>query len=233
MGTADLSLSDTMKVRALNSSNSSAERLFFPGDYFLGIAYQAMQDGKDIRVVLPGKGDIVLLPSHGKFYTDVINLEEFCRTPSSQLQTFLLNETEISAIQAKGKGRPIRLILWEAGFHASKGRLVMSNVFGAQVHEFDVVRIMQWPNLSRLPTTPNTMRIISMLIKRPSAISLVHRKLHIDLSEWYQNYSAACSAGYVDVVSSYLAQNEEPQEESQSPKEHSLLGSLFAKIRGL
>lgn len=233
MSKADLSLSSTMRVRAINANESIAGNLFFPGDYFLGISYQAMQEEKNVRVTLPGKGEVVLLPKHGEYHSDIANLEEFCRTPASQFQTTPLNEAEITAIRTKAKGKPIRQILWEAGFYASEGRLVMSNVFGEPVHEFDVVRVMQWPNLSRLPTTPNTMRIIAMLIKRPSAIMLVHRKLHIQSSEWYQVYSAACSAGYVDVVSSHLAQNEEPQEEPEAPKEHGLLGSLFAKIRGL
>ncbi|VAW60185.1 hypothetical protein MNBD_GAMMA08-2181, partial [hydrothermal vent metagenome] len=111
---------------------------------------------------------------------------------------------------------------WMAGFYASNGRLMMGS------YRNDVVELLHWPNLTRLPSTPNTMGIASLLSSCPTSITLAHRFLGIELSEIYQFYAAARCAGITRIV------NRAPEEPSFKPhRNQPLLSMLLDKIAGI
>ena len=103
--------------------------------------------------------------------------------------------------------------------------------------KFDVVQFRRWPNLTRLPKTPNTMRICALLTRYPMTIMLVHRKLGIEKKELYQTISAAYCAGIANVISHSPqgAANESVEDIALNVPEQkrNLLQSLFSKITGL
>jgi hypothetical protein len=204
---------------------------FAPADYFLGIAKRAMTSGENVRIALPGEGEIALLPGRGEYHMNVSDMAEFCQAPAALFKTTLLADANPAQL---GQAKNIKDLFWQAAFHASQGRLVEHRGSGQPVHVYDVVQIRHWPNLSRLPITPNTMRICALLARRPSSIKLVSRKLGIEAEEVYQVYSAACASGVIRVISSNLAQEslDEAESKAQLP-ERGILRSLFAKIAGL
>lgn len=211
-------------------------RSFSPNDYLIGIVKDAVSAHHNVRVTLPGKGDIAILAAHGEYHANVpaSDMEEFCRASATLFHTARLANNDVASLRESSTGKNIRDLLWCAGFYASQGRLIESRSSCEEVHEYDVIQFTQWPNLSRLPTTPNTMRIFALLTLRPSAIMLIHRKLHIAPQEVYQVYSAACAAGLVRVVSDHMQQAEiDNAEHTRSPEVRNLLGLLFAKISGL
>ena len=208
---------------------------FSPAEYFLGIAKHAVASRQDVRAALPGMGEVAILPSLNEYIADVPDMREFCQAPVSHFNTTSLSREDISRVTAAGKPRNIKDLLWQAAFHASQGRLVESRVNGEAVHLFDVIGFHHWPNLTRLPMSQNSMRICALLTRQPSSIMLVHRKLGIQPEEVYQVYSAACSAGLVNVVSNHMAQAEleDANVGSEPTPQHGLIRSLFNKVAGL
>ncbi len=204
---------------------------FAPADYFLGIAKRAVASGENVRIALPGEGEIALLPMRGECHTNVSDMAEFCQAPAALFKTTLLADADPAAL---GPAKNIKDLMWQAAFHASQGRLAEYRRNGEIVHVYDVIQLQHWPNLSRLPTTPNTMRICALLARQPSSIKLVSRKLGIEPEEVYQVYSAACAAGTIKVISANLAQEiqDDAEGKTQLP-ERGILRSLFAKIAGL
>ncbi len=215
-------LLDDAPTRSTDSANAPS---FSPTDYALGIIQSMVSARQDSRVVLPGHGEIAVLPSRGAFQANVHDMAEFCRAPGDRFEVSALENPALS-----GGERPLSELLWQAAFHASQGRLV------AGCSKYDVVQFRHWPNLSRLPLTGNAMRICALLTRHPTTIMLVHRKLGVETSEVYQIYSAAHSAG----VSTRVSRNPEATMEAyaaddkvEPEQRRSLFRSLFAKIAGL
>jgi len=209
---------------------------FSPTDYFLGVAQRLAASLASARIILPGKGEVVMLANRRGYCAHAVDLKEFCRAPAGDFEVVRIKEEP-----AAESGPPGRLqdLLWVAAFHASQGRLVQSRSNGEAVHLHDVIRFRHWPNLTRVPQTPNTMRICALLTREPSSIMLVARKLGIEPEEVYQVYSAACSSGIVNVISNHMGQaNVQASaggtgEGSGMRHEHGLLHALFSKIAGL
>lgn len=207
----------------------SAESSFSARDYFLGIAQDIVTSLKNVHVALPDKGEIYLYPRRNEYHANVADMAEFCLAPASQFKVTVMDGAPESLHQ--GPGLAIRDLLWQAAFHASRGTMIEGS------SKFDVVQFRRWPNLTRLPKTPNTMRICALLTRYPMTIMLVHRKLGIEKMELYQTFSAAYCAGIANIIS------HSPQEAAcenvadivlDAPEQkRNLLQSLFAKITGL
>lgn len=211
------------------SADAGGTPSFSAADYFLGIAQRIASANENTRIVLPGKGEITLAPSRGAYYANIPNMMEFCQAPASQFEITPLGDAAIP--YAVSAGKSIKELLWQAAFHASQGRLIDG------CSKYDVVQFRHWPNLTRLPITPNAMRICALLTRHPTTIMLVHRQLGIDTTEIYQIYSAAHSAGVTNMVSknpeSANVEAEVASDHVEPTQERSLFRSLFAKIAGL
>jgi len=211
------------------SDVGSATATFRSGDLLLGIVQRAKVSGKHTRIVLAGKGELAILPALGVYYTNTQDLTEFCRTPAMQFEVSEFGEEALP--YEPGSKKNLNELLWQIAFHASQGRLIEG------CSKYDVVKFRHWPNLTRLPITPNTARICALLTRNQTTIMLVHRVLGIDKEEVYQIYSAASSAGLCHKIGSNLesanAEADLLANQPQPAKEHSLFRSLFAKISGL
>jgi len=202
---------------------------FNPADHLLGIVQRIVTSRVNTRIVLPGKGEVAILPLRGEYYTNVQDMAEFCLSPASQFEITAIGDAALP--YASGTAESIKSLLWQAAFHASQGRMPEGCT------KYDVVQFRHWPNLTRLPVTPNAARICALLTRHPTTIMLVHRKLGIDKEEVYRIYSAAYSAGIANAISrnpeaaNLEAGNSDIQ--TEKPEERGLLRSLFAKLSGL
>ncbi|MDH5424914.1 MAG: hypothetical protein OEY29_07980 [Gammaproteobacteria bacterium] len=197
--------------------NLSADDTFSAENYFIHIIKRAVKNAQNIHVNLPGQGHINILASAGEYFNYTDDIELFCKADISDFKVTVLNKNDSTA--GDDIGRNIDELMWIAGFHASDGRL-MEGCF-----RDDVVELMHWPNLTRLPSTPNTMRIASLLSHHPTSITLAQRFLKVDKTEAYQFYSAARCAGLARAV------NRTPQEPSLKPhRNQALLSLLLNKI---
>lgn len=195
----------------------------------LGIVQDIRSSGASTRIILrTTRDEITLFPERGEFYASVSDMAAFCRAPAEQFEQIAFDEVALP--YASGPGRPIGDLLWQVAFHVSQGNLIEG------CSKYDVVQFQRWPNLTRLPVTPNSARICALLTRHPTTIMLVHRMLGIDKEEVYQNYSAACSAGLVNAISRNPGAADAESEISplaEAPKERGLFHSLFSRISRL
>lgn len=213
----------------LDSALEAVSGIFKPGDYLLGILQRAMASAENVRIILPGKGELVVLPTLGVYYAKTHDLIEFIRTPALFFNIEKCDEKVLP--DGLGSRKNLNALLWQTAFHASQGRLIEG------CSKYDVVKFRHWPNLTRLSITRNTARICALLTRHPTTIMLVHRVLGIDKEEVYQIYSAASAAGICHKFGKGPeSENTDVDFPDQRPKPvnaQSLLSSLFAKISGL
>lgn len=185
-------------------------------DYLINIVKRAVKHSQDIEISSPGKGELRVLSTQGVYVDNTADLASFCCLPADDFKVSVL---DARAPSQETNGRCIKELLWNAGFHASQGRLMEG------CYRDDVVELIHWPNLTRLPSTANSMRIASLLAQHPTSLTLAFRMLRIDKAEAFQFYSAARSAGLVRAV------NRPAVEPVLKPHRHqALLSLLFNKI---
>jgi len=203
-------------------ANHGGPEYFSPDDYLVGILRQVIERRQDVRITLDNVGEITISPTRGDFFADCANnLQAFCAAPASSYKVRPLSGEEQSRLAVQRGGHNIDELMWTAGFYASRGRLIE----GAQ---FDVIRMRHWPNLSRLPQTQNTARIVALFTRYPTSLSVAHRLLKIEKSEIFWVYSAARCAGLVHVVN---ATGDTPT--LRGHRHQSLLSMLLGRIARL
>lgn len=220
---------DSVSIELSNKAEEAGTATFTPAEYLLGVVQQIVKSRAEMMVSLPGKGELLISPERKAYFSNFPDLAAYCQIPSG-----LFESTSWSgAVPPSFSGpKPLSELLWQTAFHASQGRLVEGS------SRYDVAQFRHWPNLTRLPVTPNSARICALLTRHPSTIMLVHRVLGIGREEVYQNYSAAFCAGIVNVKSSSpdAAKVEDSALDKAPEPTHERSGlfrSLFAKISGL
>jgi len=194
----------------------SEDQTFSADDYLINIVKRAVNNRQNIHISLKGNGSITVLPSIGEYFNNTEDLEAFCATEATWFKVSVLGEKDSVTDDT---GRNIDELMWMSGFYASSGRLLE----GCLRH--DVVELMHWPNLTRLPGTENSMRIASLLSSCPTSITLARHFLKVDKEEIYQFYSAAHCAGLARAV------NRVAKEPVLKPhRNQALLGLLLQKI---
>lgn len=218
-----------MSLELSSRTASTVAATFTPSAHLLGIVQRSIATHTNTCIVLPGNGEITILPERGEYHVIAADLAEFCRAPATRLAEVACDETALP--YPSGYGKNINELLWQAAFHASQGRLIEG------CSKYDVVQFRHWPNLTRLPVTPNAARICALLTRHPTTVMLIHRMLGIDKEEVYQIYSAAYSAGIVNTVSlnpeAESFDTETAESQPEPAQERGLFRALFDKISGL
>ena len=211
-----------MSATVVTSTETGNSDYFQPDSYVINIIRRAVANQQCVRVGSPDAGTLLLLPKRGEYIAEMKDPARFFVTPAKQFQVDVM-ETEPTALpRGLAHGRNIDELMWKAAFHASGGRLMDG------CRRDDVVQFRHWPNLSRLPATPNTMRIVALLTRHPTSITLARHLLKVDAAEMYQVYSAAHCAGIAHVL------NRKPDDPVLKPhRNQALLGMLLNKIAGL
>lgn len=164
------------------------------------IARKAFDYRKDIHILFLSEEYLcssdqylTISGSSGKF---LINNLDFERIVTARPEDYRVRGLKPGMMidEAREKGRTADEFFWNYAFALSKGRLLPG------CRSEDVVHLKHWPNLTRLPITPNTYRIAALLTARPTSIDTALRLLNITAEEIYQFYSAAFHAGYAEIL---------------------------------
>jgi predicted transcriptional regulator len=197
--------------------------------HLLNIVQQVLGSQDNVQITLPGIGSVTVLSQNREYHADINDMREFSIAPAANFEIKTLDIPELASVSKMGKD--VRDLLWQIAFHIYEDRLIES------CSENDVIQFSRWPNLTRLPTTPNTARICALLTRHPTSITLIRRVLGIDRKEVNRVISAAISAGIVNtitrgpsLVSAEPAATEIRPEQTQKS---GLWNSLFAKISSL
>ncbi|MBB3062411.1 DNA-binding response OmpR family regulator [Microbulbifer rhizosphaerae] len=111
-------------------------------------------------------------------------------------------------------------LIWNVAFYLTSGRLMEGH------HLHDVVQLVSWPNLTRLPVTPNTFRILSLFSRRPTSVYFAARLLKVSQEEMNRVYSASIAAGHIKAI------NRPAEKPEISPhRSRTLLSSFLKKLR--
>ena len=207
---------------------------FSAAECLVGVVRRLLDDGRDARIALAGNGEVILLPRAGRCLVLVRDMVAFCQASAAAFEIALI---EPGSITPGAAGRDIDELLWQIGFHASRGLLLEG------LSEYDVVQFSRWPNLSRLPTTPNAMRICALLVNHSTSIMMARRRLRVDSGEIRRIYTAASLAGIARVLNRKSAESSvEPMSPGDVPEiggangqagPSTIFGILFNRISGM
>lgn len=199
-----------------------AVKPFSPDDYLLSTLQRAVANNQDICLNTVRLGRLIVLSSRGEYFTDCPDLAALLCLSPDDCPVRILGKGDHHIPPSCTIGRNIDELLWQAAFHASAGRLMQ----GCNLD--DVIQLDYWPNLTRLPHTPNSFRILALLSKHPTSVFFAARLLKVPASEVFQIYSAAKAAGLSRTINRKV---EEPRLEPH--RNQSLLSSLLKKIARL
>ncbi|MFA4968605.1 MAG: hypothetical protein WC540_03170 [Sulfuritalea sp.] len=220
-----------MSQAAAVAVQSGEGETFAAEDYFLGLAQRVASGSTITHIFLDGVGEVIIDPLRSRYVAFMPDAEAFYLTPAASFQTAPTRTCSFPDFPE----RDLAELLWTAAHHASAGRLL------AGCSKYDVVKLRHWPNLSRLPATPSAMRLCAFLSRRPSALHLARKLAGVDEGEAYGFYSAALSAGVLELVSRATALS--PSEAEPAPEQapattrraadQSVLRLLWSKVSGL
>ncbi|VAW61298.1 hypothetical protein MNBD_GAMMA11-2411 [hydrothermal vent metagenome] len=196
----------------------SLTETFSADKYLINIIRRAVSNAQNILIDRPQHGHITVLANDGEYFAEVEHMPTFCSLAANEFKVTVLNEKKLQNYKT-GIGRNIDELLWQAGYYASGGRLMEGCGWN------DVVKLNHWPNLTRLPATPNALRIAALLAAQPTTIEYTILSLKIKRHEVYQFYCAARCSGVISTV------NETAKEPVLRPhRSNALISLLLSKI---
>jgi hypothetical protein len=83
-------------------------------------------------------------------------------------------------------------VLWEVALRTSRGRLPA----GVPVEQ--PVRLLRWPNFTRLMESPGAMRIAALMVRAPISLEDVARRLSIEPGAVFSFFAAAQTLGLIE-----------------------------------
>ncbi|VAW56405.1 hypothetical protein MNBD_GAMMA07-2749 [hydrothermal vent metagenome] len=196
---------------------------FSADEYIINIIRRAMTNAQDIMIESKSHGYIIILAKEAEYFAKVDNLPEFCNMSAKSLKITVLNEKKLNEYKT-GIGRNIDELLWQAGYYASNGRLLEGCFWN------DVIKLNYWPNFTRLPMTPNSLRIAALLAVHPVTIEHTILVLKVKREEVYQFYCASLCAG---AVSTIKGNGDAPIPSLKPHRRNALLGLLLSKIASI
>jgi hypothetical protein len=195
---------------------------FNPDQTVITALKRAISNGQDLVLNLDKDNELLLLGSRGEYFAHLANEKRFFTTPVDEIAIEILGKHDKRSPSAENIGRSVDELLWKAAYYSSGGRLMQG------CYPADMVEINYWPNLTRLPHTSNTARVIALLSRHPAPVAFVARLLKVPAEEVYQLYSAARCAGLAKPI------NRKFEEPVLEPHRHqSLISSLMKKISSL
>ena len=141
-----------------------------------------------------------------------------------------LVDMEPGMIGASEDARLRRLdnVLWKLSLWTSRGRVPYGTSLEAPV------RLRKWPNLSRLMTVPQSLRIAALWIRQPTGLLDTAKKLGVPYRYVFAFFSACQSFGLVEQLK---AEERKPSSVAAPPppaavtqEKRGLFGSLLKKL---
>lgn len=203
---------------------------FFSEDYVIGILMELSSDQEFVKISHPENGELWVSPRKGRYISKVTDAGVFFQAQRSLFSVTVMQEKFPPVLDV----RRMEDLLWEAALQASQGRLIDG------LRKYDVVQFARWPNLTRVPLTPNAMRICALLSRFPSGIFLSQVILNIEEAEINSVCSAAQVIGIVkllnrkfEIDSEEIAIAESKKQTVIASNEGKFFDRLFAKLSSL
>lgn len=155
---------------------------------------RAVDNRQDVLFHFPNDHSVTVLGSQNKYFCNGLSVDTMAFAMPSDYRIEVIDKPCKATEHAARNGRPLPELIWRAAYSMSDGSLLPG------CKSDDVIKLNQWPNLTRLSRSPNICRIAALFTARPTSIELASRILVIPIEELFQFYSAASYAGYTTVV---------------------------------
>lgn len=159
---------------------------FHPEQYFIGLALQACERLVPVTIHHAEHGDIHIDPRNRRFSTTIEDLAQLAHLPVEQ---FRMLSHHPERVPEMADSRELEELLWTAAWHSSAGRLPKNR------SRYDVLELEYWPNLTRLPGSPDIMRLCALLSRKAHSLHLARKLLKVSEEEASRFYCAAHFAG--------------------------------------
>lgn len=179
-----------------------------------------IDDNKTASFQIKNESQLHISGIHKRYYLENISLDDLSKNLKQHLPL------QVTRLSAKGsnllsmQGRPISELMWMLAFHAPNKDLLP----GCRRH--DAISLSQWPNLTRVNRTRNSIRLATLLTARPTSLDLAGRILDIPTTELFQFYNAASYSGLAKVIN-----RREDDFELRPHKQAGLLRKLVSYLR--
>lgn len=181
------------RIEWIGSDDANAQRddPYVPDEHLPGILQALVASRAGLtRIDLDGVGRVEIDTGSLRFHAAVDDWDAFCTVPKSDFRVVRLP----ADARLSGPGRSLGELFWIAGYYASSGRLP------AYANRHEVIRLIHWPNFTRLPCASDAYRLCALLARRPSSIHLASRLAGVDAALAFRFFSAAHAAGVIEMV---------------------------------
>ena len=228
--------------------NQTAAIFYEPKEHLQGYVQNAcnlaMTTQQPICMATPWKS-ITILPKQRMIYLDAdeAQLRAACSIPFRRITSLdvgngmdaatasvrELEADEVTYILMQQNTAPMECFLWKIALWSSKGKIPRG------IDPNAPIRLLRWPNFTRIMVTPHAMRIAAILHKRPHNLFVVARLLGIRQQYVLAFFSAAYAQGLVE-LHPVPVEDELPQIEMVAPlqtqnQSNSILRKILQRLR--
>ncbi|MGB0514031.1 MAG: hypothetical protein ACPGJE_04220 [Wenzhouxiangellaceae bacterium] len=202
-------------------TGSGAPASFDASDCLLQKIRSAL-DAPKASMISGSTGRVLIDPKSRTYCEAIPDRAAFFRTPSQQV------ETTYHTPGPGGTWRPVAELLWESAYHGPKGALL------APHRPLKAVRLLRWPNLTRVSHTPAMISICALLHKRPLSMAVAIRTLHVPEEDAWRFFSAALASGVARQIGEVAMQSTSGAavQSRASRRVTSFWSQLFSKLSG-
>lgn len=210
-----------------------------PSDYLQEQIYYASRISQtesiavQIAVKVNDKWELItFLPTLQGVFTTLsdFQLRVICTAPKYcteiKIHRYNTEETKIleTGPRTKTSTQKSEPFLWKVALWTSRGRLPS----GTSLTSY--IKLHRWPNFTRLHSTPNCMRIATLLMDEARPLKIVAKVLNVPQRHVFAFYSATYALG----LATNLNANDTVSSTSQGKKhkQHSLLGRILRRLTG-
>ena len=224
----------------LSNVASLANIYYKPSDYLQEqIFYASRISNTDkvavqVAVKLNDKWELItFLPTLQGVFTTLTDfqLRVICTAPKycseTKLHRYSLEETLIleNGPRTKTSIQKTAPFLWKVALWTSRGRIPEGTSLSAPM------KLKQWPNFTRLHTTPNCMRISTLLMDDARPLKIVAKVLNVPQRHVFAFYSASYALGLMNNLGG--TRGEGNASLGKKHKQHSLLSRILRKLTGV
>ena len=215
--------------------------IYYTPEHFLqGVIARAIAHGREIQRPVridDANGTALYLDPIGERAYQMRSanaLRALAQLPTRGMVSLSRVETDHAPALAVLDGRPLEALAWDVALWASRGRIPVGT------HLDHPVRLLAWPNLTRLAVPPEAMRIAGLWSKGGISLRDTVRLLGVPQRYVFAFYSACLALGHVEqlrtpgavAVARHSAAAVAATPETEAPPLRGLFKRLLGKLLG-
>jgi hypothetical protein len=185
-------------------------------------AHLFFQDGKSITI----------LPKSNQCLNAIIDskLKPRCllKLKSDQVQVLISEYSESQLLIGTDViPQPLDALLWKVSLWSSRGRLPLGTT------KDSAIGITQWPNMTRLLTIPDFIRIAALWSKKPRTLAETTEILNVETGYVYAFFSACHALGLIQYHSGYRKHGDAAESTTEKSANPGILRRILRRLQAV